>query len=325
MDNSKKVSIWLDCDPGNDDCFAIILAGTHPKINLLGVSTCFGNTGVVQTTKNACTILDAAGIKDISVVGGAEGPICPTDKEILAEYVHGHTGIGTKLFPDPTTTPLEKNAVMHIYETVMAHKTKVKLVATGALTNYAILLKMFPDIKSQIEELVLMGGAIGFGNHTPSAEYNLFCDPEAAHIVFNSGLNVVMVPLEVTHTTLVPQRTLDAMKGIKTKFVDACLDMLNQYAESYKKFNGFDSCPLHDPCTIAYIIAPEIFDLSYIHVDVELRSEKARGRTICDLYGCDNKRENVHVATKMNVTVFWELMLEAVKTASGQSKMGDSE
>jgi len=188
------------------------------------------------------------------------------------------------------------------------------------MTNIALLLKVFPKVANNIEKVVLMGGAAEAGNFTPYAEFNLFCDPDAARVVFNAGLSVYMVPLEVTHTALFTDQRKDRMEKLNTKFSAACIEMLEFYKEAYIKQYGFEYCPLHDPCAVAYCIASEIFDVNECRVEVDIGLEK-KGMTTCDLKHESEKKANVHVAIKMDVEKFWELMLSAVESASEKSRI----
>jgi inosine-uridine nucleoside N-ribohydrolase len=320
--------LWLDCDPGNDDTFAIILAATHPKINLLGISTTFGNAGLEATSLNACKVLYASGIDGIVVLKGATEPLCESaaikGTSISGEEIHGENGLGTKRLPIPPTKPLEDNAILYMYNTIMKSPDKVRLVGTGALTNIALLLKVFPDVKKNIDEIVFMGGSIYYGNKTPSAEYNIACDPEAAEIVCQCGAKVVMIPLEVTLTTMVSKEIKQRIRNMGTAYSDICLELLDFYAESYIKVYGYDTSPLHDPTTIAYCIAPELFNIEFWRVDIERFSERCKGRTICDKWDLTKEKKNVHVATTMDVPKFWDLMIGAIEVANSQNRINET-
>jgi len=195
------------------------------------------------------------------------------------------------------------------------------VVATGCFTNVAIMLKTFPEVEKNIEQIVVMGGAIGYGNVTPAAEANIINDPEAADILVNSNNKFVMVPLEVTHTALVTPEIIAKIEKWDTKYSALCVGLLQFFAEAYKTVFNFDSPPLHDPCAIAYVIAPELFEVNHCNVEIERTSPSTKGRTICDILHTTNKEKNAYVTTKMDVDKFWELMLSALEVANSRHKM----
>lgn len=313
-----KIPIWLDCDPGHDDAMAIILAGYNPKIKLLGISTVCGNQTADKTTINALRTLELAGIKNIDVVKGLNEGLCRPSR--ACAEIHGDTGLGGAELPDPVQKPLKENAILKMYNTIRNYPEKVALVGTAQLTNLALLLKTFPDVKENISEIVIMGGAVGIGNMRPAAEWNIEGDPESALIVFNCGLKVVMVPIEVTHKVLVTKEIFEQIKGFKTHFGDIVVKLLSFFANTYDKIFKMPDPPLHDPCTIAYLINPEIFKTEFLHVDVETSSKFCNGRTNCDIFGMTGSPKNVHVALEVNVGKFWELMLDALKKANEKYK-----
>jgi len=322
--DSKRIPIWLDCDPGHDDAMAIILAAYNPKLNLLGISTTHGNAPVEHTTKNACKLVYTCGIEGVDIVKGAEAAICHQPGERVSEMIHGYDGLGTKnnqKFPNTNVEPLKKNAYVHMCEKILASPEQVKVIATGNLTNIAILLKAFPEVKANISAIVFMGGAINFGNASPSAEANIFNDPDAADIVCRSGLEIVMVPLDVTHTVLVTPEIIKKIDGMKSQFANLCIGILQFFADAYRDVYGFDSPPLHDPCAVAYCIAPELFEVKFCNTRIERVSDSTRGRTVCDMYGVTNLPKNVHVTTKIDVPKFWEMMLAALEVANSRSRM----
>jgi purine nucleosidase len=316
--------VWLDCDPGHDDAMAIILSAYSPSIKLLGISTTFGNSPVNHTTLNACKVLYTSGIEGVDVVKGVEGPICKQDRESVSENIHGYDGLGTKnnqKFPTQTIEPLNKNAIVHMAETILKSEKKVTVVATGCYTNVALMLKTFPEVEKNIEQIVVMGGAIGYGNVTPAAEANIINDPEAADILVQSGIKFVMVPLEVTHTVLVTPEIISSIEKWNSKYSALCVGLLQFFTDAYKTVFNFDYPPLHDPCAVAYIIAPEIFEVNHCNVEIERVSPSTKGRTICDILHTTKKEKNAYVTTKINVEKFWELMLDALEIANSRSKM----
>jgi len=323
MDN-QRIPVWLDCDPGHDDAMAIILAAYNPKLNLLGISTTHGNAPVEHTTKNACKLVHACGIEGVEIVKGAEDSICRQPGERVSEMIHGYDGLGTannQKLPETTIEPLNKNPYVHMSEKILASPEKVKVIATGNLTNIAILIKAFPEVKANIHSIVFMGGAINFGNASPSAEANILNDPDAADVICHSGLEVVMVPLDVTHTVLVTEEIRKKIEGMNSKFADLCVGILQFFADAYRNVYGFSAPPLHDPCAVAYCFAPEIFEVKFCNTRIERVSDSTRGRTVCDLYGVTKLPKNVHVTTKIDVPKFWEYMLAALEVANSRSKM----
>jgi len=325
----QQIPIWLDCDPGHDDVMAIILAGCSPMLKLLGVSSVFGNSSIEKTTINACRVVYSAGLEGVDVIRGSEGPLNNTQQYLkkvnAAERIHGVSGLETNSEKKlPETVPLQPkncNLFAHISEVILKSPKPVHLVATGSLTNIAVLLKSFPEVKQNVEQIVFMGGAINFGNATPAAEYNIFIDPEAAEIVCNSGLKVVMVPLEVTHTALITSEVRERILGMKTDFAEIIDGLMQYFADAYQKIYGIEYPPLHDPCAVCYVIAPELFKSEFVHVDIERAEGTSRGRTVCDMYKLSKEEKNVNVTTKIDAPKFWDLMIAALEMANSQSRV----
>eukprot|EP01022_Parablepharisma_sp_SALTPOND_P021915 TRINITY_DN437_c0_g1_i2.p1 TRINITY_DN437_c0_g1~~TRINITY_DN437_c0_g1_i2.p1 ORF type:complete len:435 (+),score=21.88 TRINITY_DN437_c0_g1_i2:1605-2909(+) len=314
----KRIPIWLDCDPGHDDAMAIILASYSPHINLLGISTVCGNQTVDKTTINALRTLELAGISGIQVVKGSNEGLCRPSR--ACPEIHGGTGLGGADLPDPVQKPVPENAILRMYKAITEYPEKVALLGTAQLTNLALLLKVFPEVKKNISQIVVMGGAIGLGNMRPAAEWNIEGDPEAASVVFNSGLKVVMIPIELTHTVLVTKNIFDTLKGYNAKFGDIIVQLLSFFANTYDKIFKMPDPPLHDPCTVAYVINPGIFNTEFMHVEVETGSRCCDGRTNCDIYGMTGQPKNVHVALKVDTEKFWEMMLDALGKANEKWK-----
>jgi len=320
----QRIPMWLDCDPGHDDAMAIILAAYNPRVNLLGISTTHGNSSIEHTTINACRVVYTAGIENVPVVRGAGSALCFQGNEQVSEAIHGFDGLGTKngvKFPPSKVEPLKTNPYVFMSQAILKSEQKVHLVATGNLTNIAVLLKAFPEVKENIEQIVFMGGAINFGNVSPAAEANIFNDPEAAEIVCDCGLKVVMVPLEVTHTALVTPEIISKIESWNSSFANLCVGLLQFFTESYKQEFDFESPPLHDPCAVAYCIEQALFVEKFCNTRIERKSDTSKGRTNCDIFGITNLKKNVHVTTKMDVPKFWDMMLDALKVANSRSKM----
>ncbi|KAF0984787.1 hypothetical protein FDP41_000686 [Naegleria fowleri] len=309
--NGKHL-VWLDCDPGHDDFFAILMC-IHPDIKLLGISTVGGNQTVEKTTLNALKAITAIGpdFADVPVVKGQAKPMVRPAKH-CAE-IHGETGLDGPTFPKLTKTAItDEKAVNYMYKVINSQDRPVNLICTGQFTNAALLLILYPEIKSKIAQIIVMGGAIGFGNTSPAAEFNIEGDPEAASVLFESGLKVVMCPLEVTHTVLATPQILERCDKMNSKFGAICKELLLFFKDTYKRVFFMEDPPLHDPCTIAYLLNPSLFTLEFMRVDVECSSRFCNGRTVCDVYHMSNQPKNVHVATKVNVAGFWELLFECL-------------
>ncbi|RUS23081.1 inosine-uridine preferring nucleoside hydrolase-domain-containing protein [Endogone sp. FLAS-F59071] len=326
----KKTLVWLDCDPGHDDAMAIILAGYHPSIELLGISTVHGNQTLPKTTYNAASFLKASGLRHLKVVPGQAAPLVKFP--IVANEIHGDSGLdGSTLLPnpDPSTILHSEKAVVYMAQLFAKQPRKITLVATGPLTNVALLLTLYPEVKSKIDKIVLMGGAIGPGNRTPVAEFNIVVDPEAAHIVLHSGLPIHMIPLDVTHRAIVTGEVLTQLRSTcapDSKFCQLLVDLLLFYYETYKAVFGFkEGPPLHDPCAVAYVIDPSIFEVRDMRVEVVTHDGHACGQTICDIYNLSPHFKNVQMAVNIDPEALFDLMLNAWSEADSRSPLNDPE
>jgi inosine-uridine nucleoside N-ribohydrolase len=317
--------VWLDCDPGHDDALAILLAQGSSSIDLVGISAVSGNQSLEKTYRNAQIVRRLAGIteeNDIPVLSGMDRPLIRKIRHDPG--IHGDSGLdgSSGLDAYAKTLALETfdgdiagglNAMMKGIEA--AADPTVTLVATGALTNVAMLLRLYPkQMKRCVKEIVLMGGAIGIGNRSSVAEFNILCDPEAARIVFEADFNVVMVPLEVTHTAIATASILDTVRGSGTPFGQIVHDLLVFFKETYETVFDFkEGPPVHDACAIAYVIDPTLFTAKKMRVDVMCDDGLTMGQTVCDVWGYEqSKPPNVVVCQAMNVPGFWELTLDAI-------------
>ncbi|CAF1541978.1 unnamed protein product [Didymodactylos carnosus] len=232
--------VWLDCDPGHDDAFAILLAAYHPYLKLIGISTVVGNQTIDRTTANVYKVLHLANIKNIPVIQGCSEPLCQPIS--TCPEIHGQTGMDGADIPEaPQKHNVEddENYLWKIYRLIVDNGSRITLMATGQLTNVALLLKVFPKVKNYIEEIVIMGGCIGLGNMSPAAEFNILNDPEAAHIVFSSNVRLVMVPLEVTHTVCVTPDISQRLDLINSRFSTILNHLLHFFASTYSVKNIF--------------------------------------------------------------------------------------
>ncbi|KAJ2119147.1 rRNA-processing protein bfr2 [Coemansia sp. RSA 720] len=313
--------VWLDCDVGHDDAMALILAAYHPQIKLLGVSSVSGNSSIENTTKNAIRIIQAAGIEGVKVYQGAAKPLV---KQVeYATNIHGASGIdGTDLLPEADYERYfeeDTSAVNAMYNAIMSSNELVSIVAVGPLTNIALLLSVYPKVIPKIKVLSIMGGAIGLGNTTAAAEFNIYCDPEAAHIVLNAGLgHIALVPLDVTHTV----RTTDAVIARinkmlpEPKFAQLTTELLLFFSNTYSVvFDERNGAPLHDPVAVSYLFMRSAFAETHIRVDVECGQGNGSGRTYCDFQNKTKLPANCWVTTAVDVEVFWDAMLVMPPTA----------
>ena len=312
----EKRNIIIDCDPGHDDAIAILLAIAHKNLfNILGVTTVGGNHTVDKITENALKVLTIAE-ENIKVAKGAKGPL--VQKLVTGEYAHGDTGMDGPILKEIKYKVYSENAVQFMYESILECKEKVTLVPMGPLTNIALLLTTYPEIKNKVELISLMGGGIQLGNVTATAEFNIYVDPEAAKIVFNSGVPIVMSGLDVTHKAYMTKGDIEKIDedGQVSKFVK---DLLHFYYESGKQF-GFDVSAMHDPCAVVYLIDPTLFKGKDLHVDIEVKGDLTKGMTVADLRNITECAPNVKVLFDVNREKFVKLIYDALEALDKKVK-----
>lgn len=298
--------VVLDCDPGHDDAIALLLALASPELELLGVTTVSGNQTLEKTTANAIRVLDHLGLDEVPVAAGAPRPLV-RERHVAAE-VHGETGLDGPDLPPPAREPEPEHAIDWIATTLAEATSPVTLVATGPLTNVALLLARHPEVEQELERIVLMGGAIGEGNVTPAAEFNIWADPEAARRVFSSAIDLTMVGLDVTHRALLRQTDVDrlAVAGRAGRLV---ADLYGFYARFHRDRYGWDGAPIHDALALAHVIDPTVLETRRCGVSVDTGAEPSRGRTHVDLWGRAGWRPNCHVAVNVDAPRFTELLV----------------
>ena len=303
------VPVLIDCDPGHDDAIALLLALTSPELELLGVTTVHGNQTLEKTTANAIRVLEFVDRGDVPVAAGAERPL--TRDPFVAAYVHGESGLDGPALPAPQEPPLAQHAVDFLAERIVAAERAPTLVPTGPLTNVALLLARYPEAAARLERIVLMGGAIAEGNVTPAAEFNVWADPEAAHRVFASGLDVTMIGLDVTHRALVGRKHAERLRsaGPTGRMVAELLDF---YEIFHREVYGFEGSPIHDAVAVAHVARPGLVETLERHVAVETASDLCRGRTVVDLWRRTGAEPNAHVAVSIDSEAFVALLLERV-------------
>ena len=307
---SPRQPLIIDTDPDQDDAVALLLAAASPELELLGVTTVAGNVPLALTTLNARKVLELAGRRDVPVCAGADRPLDVA--LVTAEHVHGDTGLNGVDLPEPTLPVDPRHAVDFIIQTLREREPgTVTLCPLGPLTNIALALRRAPDIAARIRRIVLMGG--GFfegGNVTPAAEFNFYVDPQAAHEVFTSGVPITMAPLDVTHQVLTTAARIDAIRALPNRVgpvVAAWMEFFERYDE--EKY-GQDGGPLHDPCVIAWLLAPQLFSGRDCNVQIEVASPLTRGMSVIDWWGVTGLAANAQVLRHADADGFFELLTE---------------
>ncbi|MCF5869716.1 pyrimidine-specific ribonucleoside hydrolase RihA [Aeromonas veronii] len=304
--------VILDCDPGHDDAIALILALASPELKVLAVTTSAGNQTPDKTLNNALRILTLLGRDDIPVAAGAPKPLAR--ELIIADNVHGESGLDGPKLPDPAFAPQAMTGLELMAKCLRESPQPVTLVPTGPLTNIALLLAAHPELKGKIARIVLMGGAAGAGNWTPAAEFNIYVDPEAADMVFKSGIPITMCGLDVTHEAQVMDEDIERVRAI-TNPVAQCVAGLLDFFMIYHRDPkwGFTGAPLHDPCTIAWLLAPELFHGVECRVDIETSGEHTVGMTVVDRYGLTGKPANALVLLGLDRPGFIDLLVTRLR------------
>ncbi len=302
--------IILDCDPGHDDAIAILLAARAPGIKLEAITTVAGNQTLEKTSRNALKVCTLAGIRTVTVAAGMDRPMVRNHEN--AASIHGPSGLDGPSLPEPDLALSPMHAVDLIIEMLMGSTGDITIVATGPLTNIAMAIRRQPLIVPKLQRIVLMGGAIGLGNWTPAAEFNMYVDPEAAHVVFNAGCPVTMIGLEVTHQALATAEIRARIRALNTPVARLVDDLLEFFADTYRQVYGFAAPPVHDPCAVAAVVDAMIVRTQDMHVDVELDGRLTAGRTVCDVYGVSGKQPNASVGLELDAGRFWDLLIETL-------------
>ncbi len=301
--------IIIDTDPGQDDAVAILLALASPEdVTVLGITAVAGNVPLPLTQKNARIVCELAGKPETSVYAGCDAPL--SRKLITAEHVHGKTGLDGPPMADPTMPLQDQHAVDFIIDTLRSEPANtVTLCPLGPLTNIATAFQKAPDIVAQVQEIVLMGGGyFEQGNITPSAEFNIYVDPEAADIVFNCARPITVMPLDVTHKALTTKARVAAFRDMGTKVGD----MVAAWTDFFERFDmekyGSEGAPLHDPTVIAYLIRPDLFSGRHINVAIETQSELTLGATVADWWRVSDRPANATFMRDIDADGFFDLL-----------------
>jgi purine nucleosidase len=303
--------IIIDTDPGQDDAFAILLAlGSPAEIEVLGIVAVAGNVPLALTQKNSRMICELAGRQDIKVYAGCDRPL--KRKLVTAEHVHGKTGLDGPRLPDPVMPLQDQHGVDFIIETLRREPAgTVTLCALGPLTNIAQVFLQAPDVINRVQQIVLMGGAyFEVGNVTPAAEFNIYVDPEAAELVFKSGVDLVVMPLDVTHKALARRNYVEAIRSIGSEVGRVAAEWADFFERFDKDKYGTDGGPLHDPTVIAYLIRPELFAGRHINVEIETQSELTLGMTVADWWHVTDRKANALFIGSVDEAAFFALLIE---------------
>ena len=299
--------ILLDCDPGHDDAIALLLSLASPELELLGVTTVAGNQTLEKTTANAIRVLEFVGRDEVPVAAGAGRPL--VREQVVAANVHGETGLDGPDLPPPQASPVAQHAVDFLADRIREHDGAVTLVPTGPLTNVALLLALHPDARP--ERIVLMGGAIAEGNVTPAAEFNIWCDPEAAARVFAGDIDLTMIGLDITHRALFTSAHVERLQGRVGGMVT---ELMRFYGEFHRKVYDFDGSPIHDAVAVAHVMHPELVATKHLNTEIDVESELCRGRTVVDVWRRSGREANSHVGVEIDSEGFLGLLIERLNS-----------
>lgn len=308
MATAMPIPILIDCDPGHDDAIAILLALANPeRLDVLGITTVGGNQALDKITDNALKLLSFVG-RDVPVAKGAKGPILGELR--TGEEAHGDSGMDGPVLPPSRFAPLGRRAVEFMAETIRSSDRPVTLVPIGPLTNIALLLVAYPDVKEKIERISLMGGGLAYGNVTETAEFNIYVDPEAARAVFESGVPIVMSGLDVTDKAAIYEEEIARLKrgGKVSVMVGELLDFYSIYSRKL----GFEGSSLHDPCAVAWLLKPELFESRNYRVTVETGGGLTRGMTVADRRKKPDGVPNAEVLLDVDRDGFIRLVFDAL-------------
>ncbi|AIQ26016.1 nucleoside hydrolase [Paenibacillus sp. FSL H7-0737] len=304
-----RTPIIIDCDPGHDDAIAILLAiANSEKLDLRGITTVGGNQILDKITENALKVISFVNA-DIPVAKGAAGPLF--GKLVTGEEAHGESGMDGPLLPPSKFRPVEEGAVEFMLNIIRSSEEKITLVPMAPLTNIALLITAYPEIKERIEKISLMGGGISYGNVTSTAEFNIYVDPEAARIVFESGIPITMSGLDVTDKAAIFEDEIVALKerGPVSTMVGELLDFYSIFGKKM----GYVGSALHDPCAVAWLLHPELFESEHLYVTVETESKLTRGMTVADKRKKTDRPANVEVLVGVDREAFMKLIFDSLE------------
>ncbi len=304
--------IIIDTDPGVDDALTFLLALASPEIQLEGLTITQGNVTVEKGTRNALAVLELLKATDVPVAQGTSLPL--VGPLLASDLVHGASGLGNARLPEPTTKPVSRHAIDYLIERFLAEPGELSLFAIGPLTNVALAIRKEPRFAGAVKEMVIMGGSIREGgNMTPQAEFNIYADPHAAHVVFHSGIPITLIPLDVTHKTMLYANQIDRLKKVDSPVSRFIEEATSDYVHFTERKTGIPGCALHDPLTLATVIAPELLTLEEHYVGVDISGGVSTGNTFADFYHTTGKPANMRVALNVRGDDFVELFLQRME------------
>lgn len=308
---TPKQKVIIDCDPGHDDAVALAFAANSPELEIVGITCVAGNVDVEHTSTNALKICELVGMTSVPIVKGMPQPLLT--ELLTASHVHGKSGLDGVTLPEPSLALHPGHAVDFLIDSLLASNKDITLIPTGPLTNIAMAILREPRIIEHIPQIVLMGGSMGMGNVTASAEFNIYADPEAAKIVFDAGIPLTMVGLDVTHQAILTREHITEIRAHGTPISEAFASLLSFYLDAYVKLGFPHGGAMHDPCAVAAVCDPSLLKTEWMRVDIETKGEFTRGRTVCALGWMSGKAPNVRVAVDIDAERFLKMLIERLR------------
>lgn len=299
--------IIVDTDPGHDDALALLMALAADSLDVTAVTVVHGNHVLEKTARNASQILETADRTDVPVAAGMDRPM--VREPLITTHVHGETGLDGPDLPAPSIDPIEEHAIDVIIDHARRHE-ELTLLPIGPLSNVGMAMRKAPDLVGQLDQIVFMGGAIGRGNQTPSAEFNVLADPEAANLVFEQEVPFTMVGLDATHEAVLPAERFQEIRALDSPVASMVADLLNFYADFYRDRYDIDGVVIHDAVAVAALIEPSIVETRTMAVSVDTKGEYTDGRTVCDVHDVTDEPSRIDVATGVDRAAFIDLLFD---------------
>lgn len=306
-----KTPVIIDCDPGHDDAIALLLALASEELEVLAVTTVAGNAPLDKTTRNALGVMELAQRHDVPIAAGAAGPL--SRELVIADSVHGSSGLDGPILPDTSLTPAAETAVELMAKLIGRSSSPVTLIPLGPLTNIAMLLADHPEVVEKVAEIVFMGGAAEIGNVTPNAEFNIYVDPEAADMVLSSGLPITMIGLEVTHQALFGASEAEWLRG-RNRVCTFVAELLDFFVANHPRTYSSPGAPVHDVVAVAHVIDPTLVTTERCAVKIDTSDGIGRGRTVVDRWHVTEWAPQVDVGFELDREAFSQLLFERLES-----------